>query len=92
MINYVIPPEDNQRIVAQLIADTTGKTCQFRVLRDLEDCEYMPLVGWAVVIWAKPGEHPEVTLEPVVDDRCHGPIPLGELEREVGELELVDIS
>ena len=92
MINYRIPPEDSNRIVTQLIPDTTGKTCQFRSESGATDMEYLPLAGWAVVIRAHEGEMPEVTFEPVVVDECHGPIALGDLEEEVGPLTLVDIS
>ncbi|MFE2539071.1 hypothetical protein [Actinacidiphila glaucinigra] len=92
MINYRIPPEDSNRIVAQLIPDTTGKTCQVRSAAGDTEMEYLPLVGWAVVIRAREGQMPDVTFEPVVDDECHGPIALGDLEEEVGPLTLVDIS
>lgn len=91
MIDYRIPPEDSDRIVTQLIPDSTGKTCQFRS-ETAPDMEYLPLVGWAVVIRAREGQMPAVTFEPVVDDECHGPIALGDLEEEVGPLTLVDIS
>jgi hypothetical protein len=92
MVEYKIPPEDENRIVTQLIPDTTGKTCHFRTLPGLEkEAEYLPLVGWAIVIRVNPGDVPDVALEPVVDDLCHGPIALGDLEQETGELELLDI-
>ena len=92
MINYRIPPEDSNRIVAQLIPDTTGKTVQVRSEAGMPDMEYLPLAGWAVVLRAREGQTPTVTLEPVVVDDCHGPIALGDLEEEVGPLTLVDIS
>ena len=92
MISYRIPPEDHGRIVAQLIPDNTGKTCQFRSEAGVEEMEYLDLIGWAVVIRTCEGEMPQVTFEPVVDDECHGPIVLGDLEDEVGPLTLVDIS
>lgn len=87
---YEIPPEDSNRIVAQLIPDTTGKTCTFETISD--EKLYLPLVGWAVVIRVHPGETPEVFLEPVVDDDCMGPVPQGDLEEEVGGLKLVDVA
>ena len=92
MISYRIPPEDSNRIVAHLIPDTTGKTCQFRPSSGDTESEYLPLVGWAVVIRVHEGELPQTTFEPVVHDECHGPIALGDLEEEVGPLTLVDIS
>jgi hypothetical protein len=92
VINYRIPPEDSNRIVTHLIPDTTGKTCQFRSESGEAEMQYLPLVGWAVVIRAHEGEMPEVTFEPVVNDEYHGPIALGDLEEEVGPLTLVDIS
>lgn len=92
MINYRIPPEDHGRIVTHLIPDTTGKTCQFRSESAEAETEFLPLVGWAVVIRTREGEMPQVTFEPVVEDEYHGPIALGDLEEEVGPLSLVDIS
>ncbi|WP_326745276.1 hypothetical protein [Streptomyces sp. NBC_01760] len=92
MISYRIPPEDSNRIVTQFIPDTTGKTCEFRHVSAAPDTQFLPLVGWAVVVRSREDKLPEVTYEPVVDDECHGPIALGDLEEEVGPLTLVDIS
>ncbi|WP_406362494.1 hypothetical protein [Streptomyces sp. NBC_01579] len=91
MISYRIPPEDGNRIVTQFIPDTTGKTCEFRPL-SAPDTQFLPLVGWAVVVRSREDKLPEVTYEPVVDDEYRGPIALGDLEEEVGPLTLVDIS
>ncbi|NIY68032.1 hypothetical protein SMALB_6110 [Streptomyces malaysiensis] len=78
--------------MTQLIPDTTGKTAQFRSEAGFDDMEYLPLMGWAIVIRVRPGQLPEVFFEPVVEDRCHGPIALGDLEEEVGPLTLLDIA
>ncbi|MGW3153694.1 hypothetical protein [Streptomyces sp. NPDC001089] len=92
MISYRIPPEDHDRLVTQFIPDTTGKTCEFRSAAGEGAVESLPLAGWAVVVRSRENKLPDVTYEPVVDDPCHGPIALGDLEREVGPLTLVDIS
>lgn len=93
MIHYRVPPEDHDRIVTQYLPDTTGKTCQVS-LRDggVPESEYLPLVGWAIVVRVREEALPRVTFEPVVDDQYRGHIALGDLEDEIGPLTLVDIS
>ena len=85
--------EDRRREVVQLIADTTGKTAHLRSEFGLleEGHDHMPLTGWAVVATFVAGELPQITVEPVVDDDCMGPVPLGDLEEELGPLTLLEI-
>ncbi|WP_329147301.1 hypothetical protein OIU91_16900 [Streptomyces sp. NBC_01456] len=92
MIDYRPEPCDNGRVTVQLIPDTTNKTCRFRSEAGLDGFDEMPLTGWAVVLTLQPGEAPVMTVEPVVDDDCHGPIALGDLEVEVGELTLLEVE
>lgn len=85
------PTEDRRREVTQLIPDTTGKVARLRSEIGMEGYDSLPLTGWAVVATFTAGELPEVTVEPVVDDDCMGPVPLGDLEEEVGPLTLLEI-
>lgn len=85
------PGEDRRREVVQLIPDSTGKLARLRSEFGLEGYDELPLTGWAVVITFLSGEMPQTTVEPVVDDRCMGPVPLGDLEEEAGPLTLLEI-
>lgn len=80
-----------RRETVQLIPDTVGKTARFRSEAELEGYEALPLIGWAVVVIFEEDELPRMTVEPVVDDDCHGSIALGDLEEEVGPLTLLEI-
>ncbi|MEW1922285.1 hypothetical protein [Streptomyces sp. NPDC088360] len=79
------------RETIQLIPDRFHKTARFRSESELEGYDSMPLVGWAVVLTFEKDELPRITVEPVVEDDCHGPIALGDLQEEVGELTLLEI-
>ncbi|MFJ4739055.1 hypothetical protein [Streptomyces sp. NPDC088775] len=92
MIDYRPEPRDNGRITVQLIPDTTNKVARFRSEYGIDGFDEMPLTGWAVVITLQPDAPPVMTIEPVVDDRCHGPIALGDLEEEVGPLTLLGVE
>ncbi|WNI17600.1 hypothetical protein [Actinacidiphila sp. ITFR-21] len=92
MIDYRPDACDNRRITTQIIPDDTNKFVRFRSEIGLDGYEEMPLVAWAVVITLQSGAPPIQTLEPVVDDRCHGPIALGDLELEVGPLTLLEVE
>lgn len=80
-----------RRETVQLIPDTVGKTAHFRSEMKLEGYESMPLIGWAVVATFEDDTLPRITVEPVVEDDCHGSIALGDLEEEVGPLTLLEI-
>lgn len=80
-----------RREVVQLIPDLTNKTARLNSEIGLKGYEERPLVGWAVVVTFLAGELPQTTVEPVVDDDCMGPVPLGDLMEEAGPLTLVEI-
>ncbi|WP_369042213.1 hypothetical protein [Streptomyces sp. Midd1] len=86
-----LPSGAFRRETVQLIPDKVGKTARFRSDSGLEGYDCMPLVGWAVVATFAEDELPRITVEPVVDDDCHGAIALGDLEEEVGPLTLLEI-
>ncbi|MFV0135474.1 hypothetical protein ACLGIH_20020 [Streptomyces sp. HMX87] len=83
--------EDRRREVVQLIPDTTGKIAHLRSEFGLSGYDELPLTGWAVVATFVAGELPHITVEPVVDDDCMGPVPLGDLEEEAGPLTLLEV-
>ncbi|MFF8283359.1 hypothetical protein ACF06W_11620 [Streptomyces albus] len=91
MIDSIPPAIGPGRITCQIVPDTTGKTALFRSEVGLDGFERLPLIGWAVVLTVRPGSYPLLSLEPVVDDACHGSIALGDLEEEVGPLTLLEI-
>ncbi|WP_405667921.1 hypothetical protein [Streptomyces sp. NBC_00055] len=80
-----------RRETVQLIPDKVGKTARFRSEIGLAGYDCMPLIGWAVVVTFEEDELPRMSVEPVVDDDCHGSIALGDLEEEVGPLTLLEI-
>ncbi|MET9470546.1 hypothetical protein [Streptomyces sp. NPDC002922] len=80
-----------RRETVQLIPDKVGKTARFRSEIGLDGYDCMPLIGWAVVVTFEEDELPRMSVEPVVDDDCHGSIALGDLEEEVGPLTLLEI-
>ncbi|MEV7902189.1 hypothetical protein [Streptomyces anulatus] len=80
-----------RRETVQLIPDTVGKTAHLRSDFKLEGYESMPLIGWAVIVIFEEDALPRMTVEPVVEDDCHGSIALGDLEEEVGPLTLLEI-
>jgi hypothetical protein len=85
------PHQDPRREVVQLIPDHTSKIARLHSEIGLSGYEERDLVGWAVVITFLAGEMPQTTVEPVVDDRYMGPVPLGDLEEEAGPLTLLEI-
>jgi hypothetical protein len=52
----------------------------------------VPVVGWAVVLTIGDTPVPQITVEPVVEDECHGPIALGDLIEEGDAIGLVEIQ
>lgn len=80
-----------RRETVQLIPDKVGKTARLQSEIRLDGYESLPLVGWAVVVTFEEDELPRITVEPVVDDDCMGPVALGDLEEEVGPLTLLEI-
>ncbi|WP_329271997.1 hypothetical protein [Streptomyces sp. NBC_01451] len=90
-MNDYRPPGAFRRETVQFIPDRFGKTGLFRSELGLEGYDSLPLVGWALVVTFEADELPRLTVEPVVDDRCMGPVPLGDLEEEVGPLTLLEI-
>ncbi|MFF1693150.1 hypothetical protein ACFVXC_05910 [Streptomyces sp. NPDC058257] len=80
-----------RRETVQLIPDKVGKTARFTSEIGVQGYDCLPLVGWAVVVTFAPDELPRITVEPVVDDDCMGPVALGDLEEEVGPLTLLEI-
>ncbi|MFC9505384.1 hypothetical protein [Streptomyces sp. NPDC057002] len=92
MIDYRPEPhQDPRREVVQLIPDKTSKIARLRSEFGLEGYDELPLVGWAVVVTFLAGELPQITVEPVVDDDCMGPVPLGDLMEEAGPLTLLEV-
>lgn len=85
------PPGAFRRETVQLIPDKVGKTVRLRSESELAGYESMPLIGWAVVVTFEEDELPRITVEPVVEDDCHGSIALGDLEEEAGPLTLLEI-
>lgn len=85
------PPGSFRRETVQLIPDKVGKTAHFTSEIGLAGYDCLPLVGWAVVVTFAEDELPRITVEPVVDDDCMGPVALGDLEEEVGPLTLREI-
>lgn len=83
--------ENPRREVVQLIPDHTSKVARLRSEIGLSGYEERDLVGWAVVATFVAGELPHLTVEPVVDDDCMGPVPLGDLAEEAGPLSLLEI-
>jgi hypothetical protein len=86
-----LPAGAYRRETVQLIPDTVGKTARFTSEIGVEGYDCLPLVGWAVVATFTEGELPRLTVEPVVDDDCMGPVALGDLEEEAGPLTLQEI-
>lgn len=92
MIDYRPEPhQDPRREVVLLIPDHTNKLARLRSEIGLDGYEERDLVGWAVVVTFRAGELPETSVEPVVDDDCMGPVPLGDLMEEAGPLTLLEI-
>lgn len=89
--DYRPGPNDRRREVVQLIPDKTGKVAHLRSEFGIEGYDEIPLTGWAVVVTFLAGELPQITVEPVVDDSCMGPVPLGDLEEEAGPLTLLEL-
>ncbi|AZM47788.1 hypothetical protein DMB38_20135 [Streptomyces sp. WAC 06738] len=85
------PHQDPRREVVQLIPDHTSKIARLHSEIGLCGYEERDLVGWAVVVTFRAGELPEISVEPVVDDDCMGPVPLGDLMEEAGPLTLLEI-
>lgn len=91
MHDYRPPPGEVRREVTQFLPDNTDKIAHLRSEFGLDGYDRLPLVGWAVVVTFRAEELPQITVEPVVDDRCMGPVPLGDLEEEAGPLTLLEI-
>ncbi|MEU3979611.1 hypothetical protein AB0465_18110 [Streptomyces griseoviridis] len=90
MTDY-LPPGAFRRETVQLIPDKVGKTARFESEIGVRGYDCLPLVGWAVVVTFQDDELPRITVEPVVDDDCMGPVAIGDLEEEVGPLTLLEI-
>ncbi|MFE2539070.1 hypothetical protein [Actinacidiphila glaucinigra] len=91
MTDYRPNAGEIRREVTQFLPDNTDKTAHLRSEIGLDGYEHLPLVGWAVVVTFRADEMPQTTVEPVVDDDCMGPVPLGDLEEEAGPLTLLEI-
>lgn len=92
MIAFCPPEWLGQRVTCQLIPDTTGKIAKFHDDdQPVGEPFTLPIVGWAVVMILNHGTQPLVVVEPVVDEECHGPIALGDLQVECPFLELDEV-
>jgi hypothetical protein len=50
-----------------------------------------PIIGWAVILVVGESPIPTISVEPVIEDDCHGAISVGDLIDEGDAAELVEI-
>ncbi|MFI9271852.1 hypothetical protein ACIGXM_14195 [Kitasatospora sp. NPDC052896] len=77
-----------ERITVQLHPSTVDHQA---LIEYAGENQALPIIGWAVVLTIGETPFPQLTIEPVVEDDCHGPIALGDLLAEGEALSLLEV-
>jgi hypothetical protein len=80
---------EHTRTTIQLHPDTVGHEA---VVDYVGEYRAVPVIGWATVLTIPDdGTLPQITVEPVVEDDCHGSIAIGDLIEEGDASGLIEI-
>jgi hypothetical protein len=79
---------EHTRTTIQLHPDTVGHEA---VVDYVGEYRTVPVIGWAVVMTVGDTPMPQITVEPVVEDDCHGSIAIGDLIEEGDASGLIEI-